>query len=825
MKHHLLLPLLLVATLMPSSAAQSADLKQAAELSKRFSGLLERGSVTPRWINAERLWYELRRGGKSHLVLVDAAAPEGKRRREFSAASGAKRFGGARPLRLLPGQDGDLGVFTSDGKFWSWNPAIDEAVSTEPSVWQAAALAVMVRPAGKRENRSRDGQRATSVLFSNETNEALELWWAPRSGDRRSYGTLAPGGTLWQGSFEGHVFYLSTKGGDDRYWVRVPAETGIATIKAPSEDSPRLKFRATRPDRPRVWLTVKDNNLWTRASEEHESVQITFDGTEEDGFGDSYVPSPDGRHVLAFRIRRAATRTVHAVESSPDDQVQPRLHTFDYGKPGDPRDWKRPVLVHLDDPKAGKASVVPLLGDDLKAEPWSLTRAEWDADGSRVTFLYNERGHRVLRWVAIEAETGQLTTLIEERPETFVDYAAKSELTRFSKERTDDVLWMTERSGWNHLLLVNGDTGEVKHDVTPGGYVVRSVEEVNEEARTVRLKVMGLDQDQDPYHVHYARVNVDTTEMTRLTEGDGTHNIEFSPYGALYIDTYSRVDMGPVVEVRRSADGALVCELERTDLAPLVEAGWRVPERFVAKGRDGETDIWGVVFRPTHFDPAKSYPVIEKIYAGPHGAHVPKSFSVHRKCLELAELGFIVVQIDGMGTNWRSKAFHDVAWKNLGDAGFPDRIAWLRALGKKDPSVDLERVGIYGGSAGGQNALRALIAHGDFYKAAVADCGCHDNRMDKTWWNELWMSWPVGPHYEESSNVTQAHRMQGELLLIVGEMDRNVDPASTMQVVDALIKADKDFELLVMPGVGHGAAETAYGTRRRRDFFVRRLLR
>jgi dipeptidyl aminopeptidase/acylaminoacyl peptidase len=191
---------------------------------------------------------------------------------------------------------------------------------------------------------------------------------------------------------------------------------------------------------------------------------------------------------------------------------------------------------------------------------------------------------------------------------------------------------------------------------------------------------------------------------------------------------------------------------------------------------------------------------------------------------EIAELGFIVVQMDGMGTSHRSKSFHDVCWKNLGDSGFPDRIAWLRAAAKDRPWMNLERVGIWGGSAGGQSALRALLAHGEFYKVAVADCGCHDNRVDKVWWNELWMGWPIGPHYNEQSNVTNAHRLRGKLLLVVGEMDRNVDPASTLQVVAALVKADKDFDLLYLPGAGHGAAETPYGRRRRAEFFVKHLL-
>jgi dipeptidyl aminopeptidase/acylaminoacyl peptidase len=282
--------------------------------------------------------------------------------------------------------------------------------------------------------------------------------------------------------------------------------------------------------------------------------------------------------------------------------------------------------------------------------------------------------------------------------------------------------------------------------------------------------------------------------------------------------------MAPVTELRRTDDGALDCKLESGDVSQLKKAGWQTPERFVAKARDGKTDIYGVIYRPTIFDPNKKYPVIEAIYAGPHGSFVPKEFRATYSPLKIGELGFVMVQIDGMGTSNRSKAFHDVCWKNLGDSGFPDRILWLKAAAAKYPYMDLSRVGIYGGSAGGQSTLRALLAHGDFYKVGVADCGCHDNRMDKIWWNELWMGYPVGAHYREQSNVTNAHKLTGKLLLTVGELDKNVDPASTMQVVNALIKAKKDFDLLVVPGAGHGVGETEYGARRRMDFFVRHLL-
>ena len=265
-------------------------------------------------------------------------------------------------------------------------------------------------------------------------------------------------------------------------------------------------------------------------------------------------------------------------------------------------------------------------------------------------------------------------------------------------------------------------------------------------------------------------------------------------------------------------------ELEKADIAALVAEGWSAPEIFKARGRDGKTDIWGLIIKPSNFDPGKTYPVIEYIYAGPHSAFVPKSFAPNYNGLnELAELGFVVVQMDGMGTSNRSKAFHDIAWKNLKDAGFPDRIRWMKVAAKERPYMDLERVGIFGTSAGGQSAAGALLFHPEFYKVAVSSCGCHDNRMDKIWWNEQWMGYPVDVHYEENSNVVHAKNLEGKLLLIVGEVDDNVDPSSTYQFADQLIKNDKEFEFLMIPGMGHSSGG-AYGERKRRDFFVKHLL-
>jgi len=283
------------------------------------------------------------------------------------------------------------------------------------------------------------------------------------------------------------------------------------------------------------------------------------------------------------------------------------------------------------------------------------------------------------------------------------------------------------------------------------------------------------------------------------------------------------VDLPPVAQLRRTEDRKVVMDLDKGDASALLAAGFRPPEVFVAKGRDGKTDIWGTIVRPMNFDPDKKYPVIEQIYAGPQGSFVPKTFSAVSGTQALAELGFIVVQIDGMGTNNRSKAFHDVAWKNLGDAGFPDRILWHRAVAKKYPYYDLTRVGIYGTSAGGQNSLGGALFHPDFYKVVVTNSGCHDNRMDKIWWNEQWMGWPIGPEYAASSNVDNAYRLQGKALIVVGEMDSNVDPASSLQVVNALVKANKHFDMLYIPGQNHGVG--VLGTQHYlQDYFVHNLL-
>jgi dipeptidyl aminopeptidase/acylaminoacyl peptidase len=526
--------------------------------------------------------------------------------------------------------------------------------------------------------------------------------------------------------------------------------------------------------------------------------------------------SPDSKYLLAFQTTQVPERRVHYVESTPGDQLQPRLQSYPYLKPGDPIPVPSPRLFRLDD-----RTEIPLNNQSFP-NPWSLEFQRWRPDGSGFWLLYNERGHQRLRLLEVTVATGEVHVVIDEFSPTFIHYSSdgKFELRWMAD---GSILWASERSGWNHLYRYSSETRSVLNAVTQGDWNVRRIEHIDEATGEIWFYAVGVRPEQDPYHEHLCRCRWDGSGFQVLTEGDGTHSIEWSPGRRWFIDRWSRVDLPPVTELR-SADGKKVCDLETADASELLAGRGRWPQRFAALGRDGKTMIYGLIHRPREFDPSRKYPVVENIYAGPHDYHVPKAFrAVWGHQQQIADRGFIVVQIDGMGTAWRSKAFHDVCWQNLRDGGFPDRIAWMRQAAVAHAELDLNRVGIYGGSAGGQNALAALLWHGDFYRAAVADCGCHDNRMDKIWWNEQWMGVPAGDVYERNSNRENARQLQGNLMLVVGELDRNVDPASTMQVARKLVEANRDFEMMVVPGAGHGACETPWASRRRLEFFVRHL--
>ncbi len=560
---------------------------------------------------------------------------------------------------------------------------------------------------------------------------------------------------------------------------------------------------------------IKNYNVYVKNNDDKREYQLSYDG----GLGkyySSYIKwSGDSRKLVSCLVIPAEKHMIYYIESSPEDQLQPKHYSYEYQKPGDAIPQKFPQLF---DVMPGKHIIVD---ESMLSNQYSVNNIKWSKDNTYFTFEYNKRGHQVYQVIKVDAATGNSGVIINETSPTFIDYSGK--YFRYDLEPENEIIWESERDGWNHLYFYDSSTGKVKNQITSGEWVIRDVTFVDEKNHQIVFEASGKEPG-DPYFINYYRINFDGTGLVRLTNGEGNHKASFSPDRKYFVDTWSKVDSPPVSVLRRTEDGEQLMVVEKADISDLLSTGIRLPEPFVAKGRDGKTDIWGIIIKPVNFDSARKYPVIEYIYAGPHSSFVPKSFRpIVNGMHQMAELGFIVVQIDGMGTSNRSKTFHDVCWKNIKDAGFPDRILWMKAAAKKYPYLDLDRVGIYGTSAGGQNAAGAVLFHPEFYKVAVASCGCHDNRMDKMWWNEQWMGWPVGKEYAESSNVENAWRLKGKLMLLNGEMDNNVDPTTTMQLVNALIKANKEFEYVFLPGMKHTSGGS-YGERKRRDFFVKNLL-
>lgn len=813
-----------------------------------------RDRVEPHWFaQKSRFWYRNDLpGGKREFVLVDA--PAGTRQAAFDHARVAslladelKRPVAADklPIDRIEFADDTLSVVLHGERTWRLDLSSYRLAAHPRAAPEAAANEARLSLNGP--GRTRRTGAETFVTFVNRTQGDVVLYWLDAEGERRRYARLTPGARHEQHTFGGHVWLATDAQGqslgqyeaaEQRTTVAIdrPAaprnpeypdkpndkkddkkDEKSAANERPAARSPDGRWQAELRNHNLVLRRRPDTNPAPDEPENEDPEPLTTDGTETDSYDLKRLWwAPDSSRLVAFRTEKAEERSVHIVESSPRDRLQPKLRTLDYLKPGDRIAHPRSQLFDVRTRRR-----LPI-DESLLPNPWSLDDVRWSADSSRFTFVYNQRGHQVLRLLAVDAGTGHVRTLIEEASRTFVCYSSKF-FCRWLGDR--EVLWMSERDGWNHLWLFDAETGAAKRQVTQGPWVVRNVVEVDERSRQVWFWAGGIRPSHDPYYRHFCRASLDGGPVDVLTEGDGEHSVQWSLGDPYFLDTWSRVDLPPITELRRSSDGGLVCRLEEADADEVRESfGGRWPERFVAKGRDGTTDIYGVILRPRTFDPAKKYAVVENIYAGPHGFFTPKAFRAqYRHQQTLLDRGLIVVQCDGQGTSGRSKAFHDVCWQNLRDAGFPDRIAWLKAAAAKHPELDLRRVGIYGGSAGGQNALAGLLWHGDFYRVAVADCGCHDNRMDKIWWNEQWLGWPVGPQYEANSNLVHADRLTGKLLLIVGELDSNVDPATTLQVAGALQRANKDFDLLLIVGAGHGAAETPYGSRRRAEFLERHL--
>lgn len=588
--------------------------------------------------------------------------------------------------------------------------------------------------------------------------------------------------------------------GKERHWMEVDDE---------KEGSP-----VTSPDG--KWTAfIKNDNVYVREVATGKEKQLSQDGTLSNYYSSYIQWSPDSKSVVSCRIRPVEKRYVYYVESSPADQAQPKLHKQEYAKPGDELRFKVPCIFEVE---SGRR-LIP--STELFSHQYELSGPMWNADSKAITFEYNERGHKVYLVLEMSAVDGSVRTLIEEKEEKYVNY---SRIYRNYLGDGKRIIWSSERDNYNHLYLYDRATGKPLNQITKGEWYVRGVQHVDEANEVIYFSANGMKKGEDPYLIHYYKINFDGSNLVELTPEEGMHQCWYSSDYKYLVDVYSKVDQAPIAVLRDAKNGKIRMQLDKADISALLANDWKAPEVFSAKGRDGKTDMWGVIYRPSNFDPSKKYPVIEYIYSGPGDQYVPKTFSSYNWWMtSLAELGFIVVQVDGMTTSFRSKEFEEVCYKNLKDAGLPDHIAWIKAAAQKYPYMDIDRVGIFGCSAGGQESTGAVLFHPEFYKAAYSACGCHDNRMDKIWWNELWMGYPVDESYSACSNVDNAHLLSRPLMLVVGELDDNVDPASTMQVANALIKANKDFELVVIPGAHHTMGED-FGEHKRYDFFVRHLM-
>lgn len=587
---------------------------------------------------------------------------------------------------------------------------------------------------------------------------------------------------------------------------------------------------------------VRDHNLFVRHISTGTVVQLTRDGvpgwdyatplpdlrtlvSERVSNGDDVREppavfwSPDSTKLVTYRLDSRNAGRFTSLQYVPPDQLRPRAYNYVYPLPGEILPQASPIIFDLESGKRIDVKTSPLEIQFIGGPGF-----RWFPDSEHFYYRYDERGEKSIELREVNARTGDQKVLIDEvaKPYPYVD-PGESFMQFFNHDK--QILWASERSGWNQLYVYDAATGRLQNQLTHGDWVVRSIVHVDDKNGYVYFSAGGVQPNLDPYYTQLYRVKLDGSGMKLLTPENADHMVSVSPDGKYFVDNYSRPDLPGESALRRTTDGSVVRVLERTDDSSLLKAGWKKPILFEGKAADNGTDLYGIIVRPTNFDPANKYPILENIYTGPQGFFVPKTFGAALRLQSMAELGFVVVMIDGRGTTGRSRAFHDFSYHNMGNV-FIDHVTMIKEMAAKYPWMDVDRVGIFGTSAGGYGSAHAFLQFPGFYKVCVSTSGDHDPRLDKAWWNELYQGWPVGKDYVEQANQTLAGKLQGHLLLIHGDIDDNVNPTETMHLVDALMTANKNFDMLFVPNMFHGDSgpHAHYVTRRRWDYFVRHLL-
>ena len=600
---------------------------------------------------------------------------------------------------------------------------------------------------------------------------------------------------------------------------------------------------AASPDG-RLEAFLRGDNLWVRERETGTERQLTFDGvkdfgyaTDNAGWSKSDRPivawSPDSRKIATFQQDQRGVGEMPLVEVKAG---RPVLHVWKYPLPEDETVITiQRVVVHLDGPRVVRLKVPPdarrgSVTDDIQTDDGRMEDIAWSRDSRRMAFVSTPRDHSSARLRVADPGTGEVRDVFEETTETFFESGAGESSWRFLPE-SGEFIWFSEREDWGRLYLHDLETGRLKNPITSGPGRVARVVRVDPEKRRLTFVGLGMESGRDPYFRHFYQIGFDGAGQVLLTPEDMDHDVAYSPSGRYLIDTFSRPDVPPTT-VLRTAEGRFVLTLEKADISALLETGWTPPTPFTVKARDGVTDLYGLMFRPTGFDPARKYPILNNIYPGPQSGSVSsRSFSASRRwdARAIAELGFVVVQIDGMGTPNRSKKFHEAYYGDMVDNTLPDQVAGMKELARRYPWIDLDRAGIYGHSGGGNAAATAMFLYPDFFKVGVSQAGNHDNRGYEDDWAEKWQGRlvrrPDGTsNYDAQANQNFAANLKGKLLITHGTMDDNVSPYLTLLVVDALIAANKDFDMILFPNRGHGFGSEPYMTRKRWDYFVRHLL-